>query len=393
MGPCRNSLWRQTNAAGYPINTFQGRVVVHQLWILTIDRYNQMPGDRVMELDYLGLEQRGFVQLCGNRRCIEPMHIRLNDERKEPPMFEALIKLYTAAMMFDVRSPMPHLVGPAGCGKSTSVEQLADVLGVDLHIINVSRLSPLELEGVQMPHGHGDEMILKMLTATFWTQLKEGDILLLDEFLRGFPEVYNGLLDIFTSRRVGSYRLPKVFIIGASNSVVAYDQALEDRLLHLAVPDPRKKPSERTRLQQIFVEAVGLHPDMVGSVEMGEMMDEDVLPMYSILDSFKKSGSKVGATSNGVSLRNLIGQAQLRLIQSNYLANVLSMNNRLAMNRGTAQYVVLPDGKSTSVPSRYLEEAGKLKGNPKLTEIQALNLEMNLQLIEMQAAIDNTEVP
>jgi hypothetical protein len=307
-------------------------------------------------------------------------------------MFEALIKLYTAAMLFDVRSPMPHLVGPAGCGKSTSVEQLADVLGVELHVINVSRLSPLELEGVQMPHGSGEDMVLRMLPATFWTQLKEGDILLMDEFLRGFPEVYNGLLDIFTSRRVGAHRLPKVFIIGASNSVVAYDQALEDRLLHLPVPDPRKKPTEKTRLQEIFVQAVGLHPSMVGSLEMNDMLDEEVLPMYSLLDSFKKNGTKVTATTNGVSLRNLIGQAQLRLIQSPSLAEVLGANNLMAMRMNVPQYVVLPDGKTKSVPPRYHEEAVKLRGNPKLTEIQALNLEMNLQLIEMQVAIDNQEV-
>lgn len=307
-------------------------------------------------------------------------------------MFEALIKLYTAAMMFDVRSPMPHLVGPAGCGKSTSVEQLAEVLGVELHIINVSRLSPLELEGVQMPHGHGEEMVLRMLPATFWTQLKEGDILLLDEFLRGFPEVYNGLLDIFTSRRVGAFRLPKVFIIGASNSVVAYDQALEDRLLHLPVPDPRKKPSEKKRLQEIFVQAVGLHPNMVDTSEMHDMFDEEVLPMFDLLDSFKKSGTRVSAGTKGVSLRNLIGQAQLRLIQSPQLAEVLAQNNLMAMRMNVPQYVVLPDGKSKSVPPRYPEEAVKLRGNPKLTEIQALNLEMNLQLIEMQVAIDNQEV-
>jgi hypothetical protein len=235
-------------------------------------------------------------------------------------------------------------------------------------------------------------MVLRMLPATFWTQLKEGDILLMDEFLRGFPEVYNGLLDIFTSRRVGAHRLPKVFIIGASNSVVAYDQALEDRLLHLPVPDPRKKPTEKTRLQEIFVQAVGLHPSMVGSLEMNDMLDEEVLPMYSLLDSFKKNGTKVTATTNGVSLRNLIGQAQLRLIQSPSLAEVLGANNLMAMRMNVPQYVVLPDGKTKSVPPRYHEEAVKLRGNPKLTEIQALNLEMNLQLIEMQVAIDNQEV-
>ena len=84
-------------------------------------------------------------------------------------MLEKLMKLYVMSMAYKVRSPMPHLVGPPGCGKSTYVEQLAELLGVELHLINVSRLSPLDVEGVQMPHGTGEDMALRMLPATFWT--------------------------------------------------------------------------------------------------------------------------------------------------------------------------------------------------------------------------------
>lgn len=302
-------------------------------------------------------------------------------------MLEKLIKMYTCAMAYDVRSPMPHLVGPPGCGKSSTVEQLADLLGVQLHIINVSRLSPLELEGVMMPHGHGDEMTLRMLPATFWTSLKDGDILLMDEFLRGFPEVYNGLLDIFTSRRVGAFRLPKVFIIGASNSVIAYDSALEDRLLHIPVADPRRSNSELTRLSEILVQAIGLHPDMVNSIDMKDLMTDEVLPTFALLDSFKRTGTKVMAPTGGVSLRNLIGQAQMRVIQSAGLANVLTANNTLSMQMSAPQYVVLADGSSRNIPPKYVEAAEKLRGNPKLTPLQATNLEINLQLIEMEAAI------
>lgn len=80
-------------------------------------------------------------------------------------MLEKLMRLYVMSMAYDVRSPMPHLVGPPGCGKSTSVEQLAELLNVQLHIINVSRLSPLEIEGVQMPRGTDDEQQLHMLPA------------------------------------------------------------------------------------------------------------------------------------------------------------------------------------------------------------------------------------
>jgi hypothetical protein len=303
-------------------------------------------------------------------------------------MLEKLMKLYAMSMAYKVTSPMPHLVGPPGCGKSTYVQQLADLLGVELHIINVSRLSPLDVEGVQMPHGIGDQMILKMLPATYWSTLKDGDILLFDEFLRGFPEVYNAILDIFTSRRVGALRLPDVFIIGASNSVVAYDSALEDRLLHITVPDPRKSKTEKAHIARLLVEYLGLLPSMVNSPEMIAVLDSEILPTYDLLDSFKKRGVKVtpGGSMKGYSLRNLIGQAQLRTIESGPLKELIDANNHMAMLESKAQYVLLRSGRSSAVNTNYEVQAKKLRGNPRLTTTQALNIELNLQLIEMEQA-------
>ena len=305
-------------------------------------------------------------------------------------MLEKLMQLYVMAMTYDVRSPMPHLVGPPGCGKSHHVEQLADLIGKDLHIINVSRLSPLDVEGVQMPHGTGDDMVLKMLPATFWTSLKEGDVLLMDEFLRGFPEVYNALLDIFTSRRVGALRLPKVFIIGASNSVVAYDSALEDRLLHLPVTDPRKSTTEAAHIADILVDWLGLLPSMSTSSEMRAVLDAEILPTYALLDSFKKAGTKANNTVKGTSLRNLIGQAQLRMVKSGTLRDLIEMNNLAAMRDNKYQYVLLLDG-GKGKPVGYRQQALKLRGNPKLTKVQALNLEANLQLIGLAEAQEEEE--
>jgi len=298
-------------------------------------------------------------------------------------MLEKLMRLYVMGMAYKVRSPMPHLVGPPGCGKSTYVEQLADLLNVELHLINVSRLSPLDVEGVQMPHGTGEDMALRMLPATFWTSLKDGDILLFDEFLRGFPEVYNSILDIFTSRRVGAHRLPEVFIIGASNSVTTYDSALEDRLLHITVPDPRKSKTEKENIAKLLVEYLGLMPEMVTSPEMTFLLDNEILPTYDLLDSFKKKGVKVGRPSSGSSLRNLIGQAQLRLVTSTDLKELIEMNNHLAMQQGKAQFVLLLNG-GRGVPHGYEMHAKKLRGNPKLSHTQALNIELNLQIIEME---------
>lgn len=299
-------------------------------------------------------------------------------------MLEMLLRLYVMALAYDVRSPMPHLVGPPGSGKSTMVEQLAAQLEVNLHVINVSRLSPLEVEGVQMPHGQGEEMVLKMLPATFWTSLEEGDILLMDEFLRGFPEVYSSLLDIFTSRRVGAYRLPKVFIVGASNSVIAYDFALEDRLLHIPVTDPRKNAIERGRLATILLEDLGLDPSMANSMEMTALLEEEVLPTFDVLDVFKKRGTKVTSTEKGRSLRNLIGQAQLRQVQSPKLVDLIDANNQHAVSKGLWQYVFLLNGKMP--PKGYVDAANALRGNDKLTHVQATNLDMNLELIELELA-------
>ena len=304
-------------------------------------------------------------------------------------MLEKLMRLYVMSMAYDVRSPMPHLVGPPGCGKSTSVEQLAELLNVQLHIINVSRLSPLEIEGVQMPRGTDDEQQLHMLPATFWTSLKEGDILLMDEFLRGFPEVYNGLLDIFTSRRVGAFVLPKVFIIGASNSVVAYDQALEDRLLHLPVADPRKSKVELKNLAEIMTNALGLLPSMAEDPDMFELLENEVLPMYDLLDSFSKKGVKAIGRGGGQSLRKLIGQVQMRMVKTPLLKDMLNRNNQQAMAANKAQYVLLYEGKNA--PADYVQAAEKLMGNPRLTELQALNLQMNLQLIEMFKFVSEEE--
>ena len=302
-------------------------------------------------------------------------------------MLETILKLYITSMAGDVRSPTPHLFGPPGCGKSTVVEEAAKLLGVNLHIINVSRLSPLELEGVQMPDK--EHTVLNLLTATYWTKLREGDIILLDEFLRGFPEVYNGLLDIMTARHVAGFQLPKVFIIAASNSTVAYDKALEDRLLHLPVEDPRKKASERMRLSKLIVRDCGFHPTMVSSYEMDRLFTSEINPMFGILDTLTHQGAAVksgtgSASQEGHSIRNLTGQVKLRQIQSPYLHELVVANNVAAINASHYQYVVLPDGKN--VNAKYLAAVEKLTRSTNLTEVQRQNLTINLQLIQLEEA-------
>jgi hypothetical protein len=306
-------------------------------------------------------------------------------------VIETLLKLYVAAMSGDVRSPTPHFVGPPGCGKSVSMKLLAEMVGKKLHTINVSRINPLELEGLMMPVE--DNTSLRMLHSTIWADLREGDILFFDEFLRGFPEVYNGLLDIFTAREVKGLELPKVFIVAASNSVVTYDPALEDRLQHILVPDPRRSKTAKAKLAEIIVDELGLLPAMATSYEMQTLLDQEVLPMYEILDSFKPgSRNQTPGPMKGTSVRKLIGQAHLRHVECPALHELLTANNRNAINAGKEQYVLLPDGKTvTATYPRYFAAASQLVGNPKLSPIQARNISLNLQLIEMEQARSTNE--
>ena len=301
-------------------------------------------------------------------------------------MFEQLLKLYVTSMATGVTSPMPHIVGPPGSGKSTVCRELADTLGVKLHTLNVSRISPLELEGLQMPDQSGER--LNLLLSTIWTQLKDGDILLLDEFLRGFPEVYNGLLDILTAREVAGHQLPNVFIIGASNSVATYDSALEDRLLHIMVPDPRKRSKVDSELRTRMIVETGLNPEVVACDAMDRLMMNIVLPTYDMLDVFVGTSGTLAKSNYAFgerprSLRHLIGQVKLRLLQTNLLKELIETNNQISMQAKKPQYVILTDAKA---PVGYESEIKAIleSGSP-MSPIQDLNARINLNLITAEA--------
>ena len=301
-------------------------------------------------------------------------------------MLENILRWYQASMIGDIRSPLVHLFGPPGCGKSSSVEEAAKLLGVNLHIINVSRLSPLDLEGVQMPVEGNTR--LHMLTATWWTQLQDGDIVLLDEFLRGFPEVYNGLLDILTSRRVGGFTLPRVFFIAASNTTVSYDKALEDRLLHVTVVDPRRSVPAATDLQRRLIEAAGLHPSLLHNSETTAVINEEVFPMYSVLDDLKAHRSVAATAKKGSSLRNLIGQVQLREIISSHLQELIDYNNVIARRNSEYQYLIVTD-RTAAMFSKEVTASAQLLEKGTLNEIQVRNIRINQAMCELHAAFND----
>lgn len=288
-----------------------------------------------------------------------------------------VLKLYQMYMLTGATNLLPHGFGPPGVGKTWVLEKAAEILDVRLHVINVSRLSPLEVEGVQMPIN--DNTDLHFLTAAFWTRIKEGDIVLFDEFLRGFPEVYNALLDIFTSRMVGSFKIPRSFWIAASNSISTYDSALEDRMMHIPVPDIRKSKAARKHVAEVLVNETGMNPAMVESTAMEQLIQRDIAPMYQLLDDLK--AKRPATPVRGYSLRNLIGQVKLRSFESRALKDLIDENN--AASSREPQYQIfskVADGE----PFRTLLQSDRI------TPLQRLNAQIHVELAEMHAALTAT---
>lgn len=313
-------------------------------------------------------------------------------------MLKTILRLYTTAMAEGVRSPIPHLFGPPGCGKSSTVQEAADALGVKLHIINVSRLSPLEIEGIQMP----DQGKLSMLLSSMWNNLEDGDIVLWDEFLAcSFPEVFNGLLDILTSRQVAGHTLPNVFMIAASNTTVAYSPALADRLLHLPVADPRSNTAAynhlRTRLLDELlpanidkVEYLETTPDVVSRID--QLFESVIFPGYSILDSFTQ-GQMINSSSveQSLSLRNMIGQIKLRFVQTKELSRVIRAIN-VEFEEGNQPenvrlFVENDRVKGVADMPAYLKQAAVLLDHDSLTVAQQKNLVLNLNLLQSEGYV------
>ena len=270
-------------------------------------------------------------------------------------MLQQLMLMYTSYMIHGTTGVIPHLIGPPGTNKSAVAQQLAEVFGVKLRVINVSRINPLEVEGMELPDTSADAETQRLvhLLSSRWDDLQDGDIIQFDEFLRGFPEVYNGLLDVITSRKILDKTLPKVFIMAASNNFVAYDEALEDRLVHIPVQNPAKDAVFLKESLERFVEETGMMPSLAGSSELEQVFQEYVIPMYDMLDLFKNpnaAGTARKITGNNAtkqtlySARNLKSQIQLGTFEHNAKASTLKTcvkeNNTVAHGAMLNQHVI-----------------------------------------------------
>jgi hypothetical protein len=80
------------------------------------------------------------------------------------------------------------------------------------------------------------------------------------------------------------------------------------------------------------------------------------------------------------------------MVTSSALKDLIETNNIRAMSSSKYQFVLLLNG-GKAVPTGYIGKAMQLRGNPRLTPVQALNLEANFQLIDLHNAETEENTP
>ena len=317
-----------------------------------------------------------------------------------PSLINQLMMAYAINQNAPVTGVVPHIIGPAGAGKSSTIYELGKLTGSEVHTINVARINPMELEGIEMPHTDTTKRELMLLHSARWKRMKDGDIVFLEEFMRGFPEVYNALLDIITAREVAGLKLPKLFFVAASNSDNVYDPALEDRLIHIPVADPRRNSTAHRELTNRFLVELGLpaNLDSLNSTwtslwnTASELLRTVTLPMFDVIDTFGPSGSKATRAGSktahsGLSIRHLTGAINSRMLppMSPHLRDLktfVAHVNQAAIALSMPQYLILlPEHKFNNPSVEAFIEARPQLMKTEFTEATTRNIEANTEVL------------
>ncbi len=114
------------------------------------------------------------------------------------------------------KNTIPVFVGTTGLGKTSLVKEFAKEIGANLVPLILSTKDPFEVAGMLFPDKENRRVI--EFDVSIFRDLKDGDILFLDEVLNTPLPTFKSLLTILSERTLGSgYKLPDIMICGAAN--------------------------------------------------------------------------------------------------------------------------------------------------------------------------------
>lgn len=132
---------------------------------------------------------------------------------------------------------VPCLLGAPGIGKTEGIETFAREHGRNVVHIITSQILPTEVSGMTMPNQETHSM--DVFDHTRLSHMRDGDILFLDELLKGQQQVLSACLTLVQERRLMSgTMLPDVIIVAAANPLASpkmMPEEIRQRFLFLDV--------------------------------------------------------------------------------------------------------------------------------------------------------------
>lgn len=115
---------------------------------------------------------------------------------------------------------VPCLLGAPGIGKTEGIEEFAKTHGRNVVHIIASQVLPTEVSGMTMPNQETHSM--DVFDHARLSHMRDGDILFLDELLKGQQQVLSACLTLVQERRLMSgTHLPDVIIVAAANPLAS----------------------------------------------------------------------------------------------------------------------------------------------------------------------------
>lgn len=115
---------------------------------------------------------------------------------------------------------VPCLLGSPGIGKTEGIESFARKHGRNVVHIIASQVLPSEISGMTMPNQETHSM--DVFDHARLSHMRDGDVLFLDEILKGQQQVLSAMLTLVQERRLMSgTRLPDIIVVAAANELAS----------------------------------------------------------------------------------------------------------------------------------------------------------------------------
>lgn len=206
-----------------PAGTFVVRVVGHSTETHVFENPTCML--TLMCLKNLFNRAGCFLQECQVRNYAAMVGQKLDDRaaraaREERRLRTSDIERLMEAVDMARSEIVPCLIGASGIGKTEGIESFARKHGRKVVHLIASQVLPTEVSGMTMPNQETHAM--DVFDHSRISHMQDGDILFLDELLKGQQQVLSACLTMVQERRLMSGTpLPDVIIVAAANPLAS----------------------------------------------------------------------------------------------------------------------------------------------------------------------------